>query len=225
MPFKYYAVKIGHAPGIYTSWSNAKEQVLNYSGCMYKGFNTREEALLYLNQTNYVKTTHNKYNLDIYTDGSHFKNNTQYNTPRYGAYCKYNNVEYIMSGICDSELCAYYECENTKISNPTAEFIAFAEVLRCFKETNKDLSHITLNFYIDYEGIHKWMSNQWRTKQSYTTAIKNKCDVFIAECGVKVNIEWVRGHSGNHGNTMADTLAKMNIKKNTFTVLCDLLQN
>ena len=41
---KYYAVKIGRKPGIYTDWSSANEQVLGFSGAQYKSFKTSKEA-------------------------------------------------------------------------------------------------------------------------------------------------------------------------------------
>ena len=42
---KYYAVKIGRTPGIYLSWADCKAQVNGYPGAIYKGFETKEEAM------------------------------------------------------------------------------------------------------------------------------------------------------------------------------------
>ncbi len=41
---KYYAVRNGKVPGIYTSWKKAKQQVNGYPDAMFKSFSTREEA-------------------------------------------------------------------------------------------------------------------------------------------------------------------------------------
>ncbi len=44
---KFYAVARGRRPGIYTSWAGpggALEQIEGYSGALYRGFRTREEA-------------------------------------------------------------------------------------------------------------------------------------------------------------------------------------
>lgn len=41
---KYYAVRRGRAPGIYTTWDAALAQVNGFQGAVYKGFATRQEA-------------------------------------------------------------------------------------------------------------------------------------------------------------------------------------
>lgn len=46
---KYYAVLIGHHPGIYTDWPTAQQQVYGFSGAMYKSFHSQEEAERYMN--------------------------------------------------------------------------------------------------------------------------------------------------------------------------------
>jgi ribonuclease HI len=40
----YYAVAIGHHPGVYDTWAEAAEQVLRYSGALFKKFSTFESA-------------------------------------------------------------------------------------------------------------------------------------------------------------------------------------
>ena len=41
---KFYAVAKGHNIGIYNFWNDAKEQVLNYKGAIFKSFNTEKDA-------------------------------------------------------------------------------------------------------------------------------------------------------------------------------------
>ena len=41
---KFYAIKQGVKPGIYTDWGEASAQVQGFKGAIYKGFETREEA-------------------------------------------------------------------------------------------------------------------------------------------------------------------------------------
>mgnify|MGYP005785367939 FL=1 len=49
MPKKnYYAVKVGHHPGIYKTWDECKKAVDGYSGSQFKGFATLEEAEEYM---------------------------------------------------------------------------------------------------------------------------------------------------------------------------------
>ena len=46
---KYYGVKKGLVPGVYTSWDECKAQVDGFSGAEYKSFKTEAEAHDYVN--------------------------------------------------------------------------------------------------------------------------------------------------------------------------------
>ena len=46
----YYAVAVGRRPGIYEDWNNAKPQILNYSGAVFKKFHKLEEAQHFMNE-------------------------------------------------------------------------------------------------------------------------------------------------------------------------------
>lgn len=41
---KYYAVRVGRAPGIYTDWPTAQAQVIGFAKPKYKSFTSRDEA-------------------------------------------------------------------------------------------------------------------------------------------------------------------------------------
>lgn len=45
---KFYGVKQGIIPGVYTSWPECQEQVKGYKGAEYKSFKTEAEAHLYV---------------------------------------------------------------------------------------------------------------------------------------------------------------------------------
>lgn len=52
-PKTYYAVKIGHQPGIYPCWDKgAKEQVQGYQGAVFKKFKDIEEAKTFMDKRN-----------------------------------------------------------------------------------------------------------------------------------------------------------------------------
>ena len=44
---KFYVVKKGKTPGIYSTWDECKSQVEGVSGAQYKGFATQQEAFDY----------------------------------------------------------------------------------------------------------------------------------------------------------------------------------
>jgi len=48
---KYYAVKAGRTPGIYTDWAEAEAQVKGFRGAEYKAFDTRKGAEAWLRFT------------------------------------------------------------------------------------------------------------------------------------------------------------------------------
>ena len=48
MAKKYYAVKIGKTPGVYETWAECQNQINGFSGAVYKGFATKEEAIAFV---------------------------------------------------------------------------------------------------------------------------------------------------------------------------------
>lgn len=52
---KFYAVRKGLIPGIYTSWGECQQNINGFSGAEYKGFSTREEAETFLNDIDLCK--------------------------------------------------------------------------------------------------------------------------------------------------------------------------
>lgn len=45
---KYYAVRIGRVPGIYTTWHACQEHVRHFPGAQFKSFSNYDDALAYL---------------------------------------------------------------------------------------------------------------------------------------------------------------------------------
>src|SRR5690242_18996060 len=48
MKQKFYAVRKGRQPGIYSDWDSCKRQVEGFAGAQYKSFSTREEAARFI---------------------------------------------------------------------------------------------------------------------------------------------------------------------------------
>lgn len=49
--YKFYAVKKGIEPGIYTRWIDCEAQIKGFSSPVFKGFNDEEEAKKWLTQS------------------------------------------------------------------------------------------------------------------------------------------------------------------------------
>ena len=45
---KYYAVKIGRTPGIYTEWNEVEAQVSGFAGAVFKSFKLKRDATKFL---------------------------------------------------------------------------------------------------------------------------------------------------------------------------------
>ncbi|MED6116737.1 hypothetical protein PIB30_102968 [Stylosanthes scabra] len=47
--YSHYAVRVGKVPGVYTSWDECEAQVLGVPKAKYKGFNSLQDALAFVN--------------------------------------------------------------------------------------------------------------------------------------------------------------------------------
>ena len=56
MAKKYYAVRVGHNPGIYVNWSDCEVQVKGFPGAQYKSFSTEAEAKAYMGSIDIPKS-------------------------------------------------------------------------------------------------------------------------------------------------------------------------
>lgn len=232
---KFYAVKAGRRPGIYKTWGECEAQVKGYSGASYKAFSTQQEAETFVGLTSEKELKELKEHLpcetvEIYTDGSHKKVRGGYKG--IGAYAVYKGKEYKFSAEADVPMLEQYNIHpsllNT-ISNPTLEFLAFAETLRnIYLNIPRGHQPIHFIFRIDYIGVAKWLSGEWKVKEQYIKNIKEKAMFFLQEIqelspGTQIEIQHVHGHSGNLGNDAADFLAKSTENINTFPELIQKL--
>ena len=65
----YYTVVKGRTNGIFTTWSLCQESVKGYSGALFKKFDTKEEAEMFIESSN---ECHKEISVDyyVYTDGA-----------------------------------------------------------------------------------------------------------------------------------------------------------
>ena len=66
---KYYAVKEGRVPGVYTTWAECEAQVKGYPGADYKKFNNEEDARLFVYGVCETITTMNQMEFKGYEPG------------------------------------------------------------------------------------------------------------------------------------------------------------
>jgi len=202
---KYYAVSVGREPGIYRSWADCQKQTVKFSGAIFKSFTTEKEAKEFLNLNQPSKDLSDDNLCVIYTDGSHQRSK---NYLGIGAYCNYKDKEYRMSKECDTEMLERYGLEEYQnvCSNPTAEFLAFTEVLERLK--GRELSpKLTIVFKIDYIGIGMWIRKEWQCNEPYIRIIRDRALELMKHIECVIRIEHIKGHSGIPGNEEADKCA------------------
>lgn len=63
---KYYAVKKGRKPGIYSTWAQAEKQVKDFKGAVFKKFDNLNQAQCFLKE---APLSHQRFDIWLYTDG------------------------------------------------------------------------------------------------------------------------------------------------------------
>jgi ribonuclease HI len=216
MAGKYYVVKNGRIPGIYTTWVECLRQVDKFSGAVYKSYKSREEAEEAFG-SNILKTTPKKQTsvaskidspsaltddirLRIYCDGA----------------CSGN------PGRSGSGL-AIYEDDKTPVlmygaadvmgTNNTAELKALLKALELAVDAQYDKVAILSDSKYSIECVvnwaYGWKKNGWTKKGGDIKNLDLIKTAHILYDGIKdkVIISHVRGHAGVEGNELADRMA------------------
>lgn len=191
----FYAVKEGIKPGVYKTWEECKAQVDGYSCAVYKGFNTRAEAIAYLGGKDISAPQEDSPNPDItiYVDGSFDKN-----TGVYG----YGFVAIFKDGTIKEFYGANNDYETAKIRNVAGEMLGAMFAVKY--AINKKCKSVKICH--DYIGIERWAKGYWKTKNRFTAGYAD----FMERHGTEIDIsfEKVDAHTGVEYNERADQLAK-----------------
>ena len=205
---KFYAVKVGRVPGIYSTWDECKLQVDGYPNSEYKGFARLSEAESFVG-TEVLESM--KLNPDIY---AHEENAS---TPLEGGYAvkayvdgsydvatgNYASGAVILLDGKTVELSKLYTDDaGGKLRNVAGEIKGAELAIEYCKKQGID----SVVIYHDYLGVGKWADDEWKANLDMTKAYKS----FIRECRktMRINFVKVKGHSGDKYNDMADALAK-----------------
>lgn len=192
MAKKFYAVKIGKTPGVYETWGECQNQINGFSGAVYKGFATKEEALAFVGEDSGKQEDPGETLATAYVDGSY---DSATNAFSYGMVLFYEGQELHFSK-------KYDDNDLAEMHNVAGEIKGAEAAMRyCL---DHDISSVTI--YHDYEGIAKWCNGDWKARKAGTIAYAN----FYKEASSKVYIRFVKvkGHSGDQYNELADKLAK-----------------
>lgn len=202
MAKKYYAVAKGKTPGIYLTWNDCKAQVDGFSGAVYKGFATVQEAeefvVKYGGGAAYSVTKNNSSEISTdthlvaYVDGSYEHSMRQY---AYGCVLVLAEDTVTLNGSGNEE-------DYVTMRNVAGEILGSEHAIRWAVEHG----YSSITIYYDYEGIEKWANGIWKANKAGTQRYKE----FVAKQREKIDISFskVAAHTGVKYNEMADQLAK-----------------
>ena len=201
MAKKFYAVKQGKKPGIYTTWDQCKAQVHGFSGAVYKSFPTKEEAENYMVGDGASKKmaggkTDSQENHDgviAYVDGSYNISTKEFS---------YGMIILMEDGTEYKYAEKYSDPELASMRNVAGEIKGSQAAMEF--AVARGIDHITI--FHDYEGISRWCLGDWKTNKEGTKAYKAYYDQVKSK--LKVTFVKVKGHSNDKYNDIADELAK-----------------
>ena len=220
---KFYAVKVGKIPGIYSTWNECEAQVKGVSGAKYKSFATLKEAEEFLTKE------------EVQEDS--LMNCTEVLQESMPVEEFNKMVDAKIAAIKDDEVIAFvdgsYDVSQEKSAfaaimitsggnrdtlyksftkNLDKDFIALRNVAAELEGVKEAINwSVTYNkkkitVFYDYEGIEKWATGEWRPKKELT----KKYVSFIIDKKQVIEIEFIKvpAHSGVELNEVVDTLAK-----------------
>lgn len=200
MASKYYAVRKGKVPGIYSNWNACKAMVDGYHGAVYKSFKTLAEAEAFVQEKNdtVLKKHDDKndanVNIDTYAfvDGSF---NQATGTYGFGGFLVNKGKKIVLFGSDNDQ-------EMASMRNVAGEIKGSEVAIR--KAIELGIKELVI--YYDYMGIEMWATGGWKRNKAGT--IQYYEFIQSVKDQIKLRFIKVKGHSGVEGNEEADKLAK-----------------
>lgn len=217
---KFYAVRVGRVPGVYTDWDKCKEQIVQFKGADYISAKTEEEAWKYINEgikpekdtskgetvdvlAETERLSADPHSTVVYTDGSNTILDKDGN-PLTGSRYSYGLVV-----VKNNEI--YYEDSGEGTSLAASDMANVAgELLGAMKAVlyaiNVEKSSVVYIIH-DYTGVADWVTGAWNANQELT----QKYVEFMRKCSNSIDIKFIKvaGHSKNKFNNRADDLSRI----------------
>lgn len=193
---KFYAVKIGRNPGIYTNWSDAEQQVKGFTGADFKGCATHEDAVNYLkgnsNSSIISGEEGKKDKVYFYVDGS-----------RIGTKIGSGVVVVKNNEILFKDATRYPA--NAPEGNIAGEIYATIRTIQLVMAN--DYRDIAICY--DYEGIEKFITGEFEAGSALTKRYVDYFNQYIINNKIQYEFINISSHTGHKYNELADKLAQL----------------
>lgn len=228
---KYYAVKIGKTPGIYSTWDECKIQVEGVSGAIYKSFSTLKDAEQFMlgaesqeeTSEHIPEVSTSEFNVMVnerinslnddevvaFVDGSYDATEEK---SGFGAIIIDNNGN---QNILYKAFTKNLGEEFIELRNVAAELEGVKEAVNWAIVYKKR----KITVFYDYIGIGEWAKKTWKANNAITKGYVS----FIEEKRNYVEIEFIKvlAHSGIEYNEAADALAKRSLLEKGYKTYND----
>lgn len=188
---KFYAVKVGRRPGIYSTWAECQKQILGFSGAKFKSFTSRKEAEEFIRIKNEVEMPSSA--TTVYFDGG-----AKDGRAGGATYIPSKQIVYFQRAIPDPI--------TKKETNSRGELTG---LILALTHTDGPLIVYGDNQYVlDVgAGINNEKANL-DLVDKVRQLVKNR----------NILWKWVKGHSGDPGNDVVDRYATKALNLNTRVV-------
>lgn len=198
---KYYAVRKGRQPGIYTTWPSCEAQVKGFPGAAYKAFPTKAQALAFVGETPpssppllQSDARPATDDIHVWVDGSCLPNGP--GRLLFGwAYVVLDGQRELHRGSGND-----VPVEARRHRNVAGEIQA---VLRAL-EWCREYGIVAAAIHFDYEGLASWVEGTWKTRTPFTRAYAER----VRAMGMTLTWHKVQAHSGATYNELVDQLAR-----------------
>ncbi len=208
---KYYVITNGRTTGIFTDINYVRMQVNKFKNAKYKLFKNKYKAFEYffsdknniekyfLSQ-NYISDS--IFDVKAYTDGSYNKN---INTFTYGAVLFHNRHQIEM-------FAKFNNRKWSKLQNASGEMMGVIKVIDFCLQNNIN----SVLIYCDYKNLHFWLYKNKSFKCEEINLYKKYINE-AKENNLIIAFKWIKSHSNNKYNDLADFLAKKAYNLNVFS--------
>ena len=198
---KFYAVRKGRQPGIYTTWPACEEQIKGFPGAVYKAFPTKAQALAFageglpgLTGLPPADTLPATDGIHIWVDGSCL--------PHGNGHLHFGWAYVILDGERELHRASGHDvpAEARRHRNVAGEIQAVLQALEWCRA--QGIATATISF--DYQGLASWVEGTWKTRTPFTRAYAER----VRALGMTLTWHKVLAHSGETYNELVDQLAR-----------------